>query len=78
MLAFVCALVLVGLCVLGLCFNVIVRGKDFPKYDVGSNRQMKERGILCFKDVDAGLHGGKCGGNGSDDCRECSHYGTKH
>ena len=31
----------VALCVLGLCFNIIVRKKDFPHFDVGSNLEMR-------------------------------------
>lgn len=64
----------VALCVLGLCFNIIVRKKDFPHYDVGSNEEMRKLGIRCYKDEDAALHSRKCSGNNSDACKECKLY----
>ena len=54
---FLVVLVLVGLCVVGLGVNILFFGKEFPKYDVGSNEEMRRRGIRCFKDEDAALHG---------------------
>lgn len=68
MIVFLAVLVLVGLCVLGLGVNVFFRKKGFPEYDVGSNGEMKKRGIRCFKDEDADMHRIKCSGN----CGECS------
>ena len=70
---FLVVLVLVGLCVLGLGVNIL-RGREFPKYDVGSNEEMRKRGIRCFKDVDADLHGKICTGEFSDACKECKLY----
>lgn len=74
MKVFLLTLCVVGLCVLALCFNIIVRKKDFPHYDVGSNEEMKARGIRCFEDVDAELHGRKCSGKQSEACEGCSLY----
>ncbi len=68
------SIVVVALCVLGLCFNIIVRKKDFPHYDVGSNEEMKKRGIRCYKDEDAALHSKTCSGNYSEACKECKLY----
>ncbi len=68
------AIVLVGLSVFGLCFNIIFRKKDFPSFDVGSNEEMRKRGINCFKDQDAELHKIKCGGDFSDACNTCKLY----
>lgn len=68
------AFVVVGLGVLGLCFNIIFRKKDFPHYDVGSNEEMKKIGIRCFKDEDAELHGRHCNGSETDACKECNLY----
>ena len=76
MTTFLAALVIVGIGVLGMCFNIIFRKKDFPHYDVGSNEEMRTRGIRCFKDEDAALHGKHCTGNYSEACKECSLYGT--
>lgn len=68
------SIVVVAICVVGLCFNIIVRKKDFPHYDVGSNEEMKKRGIRCYKDQDAALHNKKCTGNYSEACKECKLY----
>ena len=48
---FFAALVLVGLCVIGLCFNIIFR-KDgkFPETEIENNREMRKRGIKCAKE----------------------------
>lgn len=74
------AILLVGLCVLGMCASIILK-KDghFPHYDVGSNEEMKKRGIRCFKDEDARLHskaGDKkhCSGNYSAACEGCKFF----
>lgn len=74
MKTFLVALVIVGLGVFGMCFNIIFRHKEFPKYDVGSNEEMRKRGIRCFKDEDAALHGKHCSGEYSDACKECNLY----
>ena len=71
MKVFLLALALVALCVLGLCFNILFRKKDFPHYDVGSNEEMKKRGIRCYKDEDAAIHSKHCRGDYSDACTEC-------
>ena len=68
---FLVVLVLVGLCVLGLGVNIL-RGKEFPKYDVGSNEEMRRRGIRCFKDEDAALHRKTCKGKELESCKDCS------
>jgi len=74
MKVFLLTVVLVLFCVLGLCFNIIFRKKDFPHYDVGSNEEMKKRGIRCFKDEDAALHSRNCPGNGTAACAECKMF----
>ena len=71
---FLVVLVLVGLCVVGLGVNILFFGKEFPKYDVGSNEEMRRRGIRCFKDEDAALHGKACSGNPSEVCKDCQLY----
>ena len=68
------AISVTALCVFGLCFNIIFRKKDFPHYDVGSNEEMRKRGIRCYKDEDAALHSRKCTGNYSEACKECKLY----
>lgn len=74
MKVFLLALAVVALCVFGLCFNIIFRKKEFPKYDVGSNEELRKRGIRCYKDEDASLHSRKCTGDYSEACKECKLY----
>jgi len=71
---FLVVLVLVGLCVLGLGVNILFFKKEFPKYDVGSNEQMRRLGIRCYKDEDAALHRKVCSGEQSDACKDCQLY----
>ena len=75
---FLVVLVLVGLCILGLGVNILFLGKEFPKYDVGSNEEMRKRGIRCFKDEDAALQGHpQCAGELSDACKDCKLYESR-
>ncbi len=78
---FLAALVLVGLGVFGLCFNIIFR-KDgkFPEYEVGSNSEMRKRGIRCMKEEEMQLRrrgNGAAGKNNKLNCNEsCSDCGS--
>lgn len=79
MVIFLLTAAILGLCLIGMCFNILFR-KDgkFPEYEVGSNREMKKLGIMCFKDEDALLHEKKaCSGNYSEACKDCSLFKTK-
>ena len=71
---FLVVLVLVGLCVLGLGVNVLFFKKEFPKYDVGSNEEMRRLGIRCFKDEDASLRRKVCTQEQTDACKDCQLY----
>jgi len=72
---FISVLVVVVLCVIGLGVNIFFRKKDFPHYDVGSNEEMRSRGIRCYKDEDAALHNNKCSSSAATDaCKECKLY----
>ncbi len=81
MKVFLAALLLVGLCVLGMCVGVLFH-KGFPKYDVGSNPEMRKRGITCYKDEDAriqreasrGSRSAACTGEYSEACDGCALY----
>ena len=57
---FIAALTLVGLCVFGLCFNIIFRknGK-FPETEIENNIEMRKRGIKCAKEDEIKLWGKK-------------------
>ena len=46
-------LAIVGIALIGLCFNLIFRKKPFPETHVGHNKEMKKRGIMCVKAMDA-------------------------
>lgn len=74
MTTFLVTLVILGIGIIGMCFNIIFRRKEFPKYDVGSNEEMRKRGIRCFKDEDAALHGKHCSGDYSEACKDCNLY----
>ena len=78
MKVFLAALLLVGLCVVGLCFNIIFR-KDgkFPETEIENNIQMRKRGIKCAKEDEIKLWGKK-GPDGKPECSEggCSSCGT--
>ena len=60
MKVFLAALLLVALCVVGLCFNIIFR-KDgkFPETEIENNREMRKRGIKCAKEDEIKLWGKK-------------------
>ena len=73
---FLVCLVVVGLCVLGLGVNVLFFKKEFPKYDVGSNEEMRKRGIRCYKDEDAALHRKACPGGQTEACKDCQFFNT--
>lgn len=50
MKVFLAALVLVALCVTGLCFNIIFRKNGrFPDTEIENNENMKKLGIKCAK-----------------------------
>lgn len=78
------AVIFVGLCVLGLGFNIFFRknGK-FPQTEIGSNEDMRRLGIKCVKEEEMERLAGKksgdglCDGNYSDACGSCALYGTE-
>lgn len=66
---------LVGLCVIGLCFNIIFR-KDgkFPETEIENNKEMRKRGIQCAKMEEKKLWGKKNrreNGDCTSDCTSC-------
>jgi len=48
MKVFLITVILVGLCLLGLCINIIFK-KDgkFPDGEISHNKELKKRGIMC-------------------------------
>ena len=68
---FLAAILLVALCVFGLCFNIIFR-KDgkFPETEIENNREMRKRGIKCAKEEEIKIWGKKDkDGKGKDDVK---------
>lgn len=83
MKVFLAALLLVGICVLGMCFNILFRKNgEFPEYEVSKNREMRKLGIRCMHEQDEDIHGKhgnrakdhNCNGQFSDACKGCSFY----
>ncbi len=72
MITFIAAAVVLVLGVGAMFVFMLKKDGEFPKFDVGSNEQMRSMGIRCFKDEDAALHGVKCNGETSSACSECS------
>ena len=77
---FFAAVILVALCVFGLCFNIIFR-KDgkFPETEIENNREMRKRGIKCAKEDEIKLWGKK-GPDGKPMCSEggCGNCSGSH
>jgi len=84
MRVFLAAVLFVGLCVLGLGFNIFFRKNGrFPDTEIENNPEMKRLGIKCAKQEEMELwakKGGKrpsgCDGQYSDACKSCSLFGT--
>ena len=58
---FLLSLAIVGLCVFGMCFNIIFRKKDFPDGEISRNKELRKRGIVCAKEEELRLWGKKNG-----------------
>lgn len=82
MKVFLAALVLVALCLVGLCFNIIFRKNGrFPDTEIENNENMKKLGIKCAKAEEMELwsrrHGSVpscCGDEGCLSCAGCSFH----
>lgn len=44
------AVIVVGICIFLLCFNIIFLKKPFPESDIGRNKELRKRGIVCAKE----------------------------
>ena len=77
MKVFLAALIIIGIGVFAMCFNIIFRRKDFPDSDVGTNENMKKLGVRCFKEEEMERLSSakkKCSGNYGDACASCALY----
>lgn len=56
----IASVVIIALCVFGLCFNIIFR-KDgkFPETEIENNKEMRKRGIKCAKEEEIRIWGKK-------------------
>ena len=74
----IAAVILIALCVFGLCFNIIFR-KDgkFPETEIENNKEMRKRGIKCAKEDEMKLWGKK-NPDGTPTCDEggCASCGS--
>ena len=90
MKVFLAAILFVGLCVLGLGFNIFFRkGGHFPETDISKNKEMRRRGITCPREDEirerrsrnkSGMTDGSgraegCTGEYSDACAGCAFRG---
>lgn len=74
---FIAAVILVAICIIGLCFNIIFRknGK-FPETEIERNTEMRKRGIKCAKEEELKIWGKKkkmpkCDETGCGECHAC-------
>ncbi|MCQ2146033.1 MAG: hypothetical protein MJZ16_00790 [Bacteroidales bacterium] len=83
MKVFLAALVLLAFGIFGMCFNIIFRKDgEFPEYEVGENKKMRQLGIKCMKEQEDELFGrGKnkrnhhhCNGDYNTECEGCGFY----
>jgi hypothetical protein len=44
------AILILGIAVFFMCFNIIFRKKPFPDSEIGHNRELRKRGIICAKE----------------------------
>ena len=59
---FIAALLLVGISVIGLCFNIIFRKNgQSPETELSNNKEMKKLGIRCAKEEELRIWGKKNG-----------------
>lgn len=68
--------ILVGISVFGLCFNIIFR-KDgkFPDKEIEHNKEMRKRGIICASEQERKMWGRRKKGEPVTACPEeaCTH-----
>lgn len=62
MKVFLLSVIIVGLCVFGMCFNIIFRENgQFPDGEISHNKELRKRGIICAKEEELRLWGRKHG-----------------
>lgn len=84
MRVFLAAILLIGLGVFGMCFNIIFRKDgEFPETEISKNKEMRRLGIKCMNELERERLGctGKeekasCTGNYSEACGGCSFHAS--
>lgn len=72
----IAAIIFVGIAVFIMCFNIIFRKKPFPDGEIGHNKELRKRGIICAKEEELKLWGKKSSGKASSICDgSCSSCG---
>ena len=71
---FLAAFIIIGAAVFGMCFNIIFRKDgEFPEYEVGSNRKLREKGIRCMHEEEVEMRRKKKATTKKTNCNEsCS------
>lgn len=67
------AILLLAFAVFIMSFNIIFRNKPFPDGEIGRNKELRKRGIICAKEEELKLWGRKgndsrCGTSSCSDC----------
>ena len=79
MKVFIISIILLGIGVFGMCFNIIFR-KDgkFPDSEISHNKELKKKGLMCAKAEERILWSKKksvpasCTESSEDSCGSCS------
>ena len=52
------SIVIVALCMFGLCFNIIFKKNgQFPDGEISHNKELRKRGIVCMNEEDEAIWG---------------------
>lgn len=82
---FLAAVVVLGIGIFGMCFNIIFRKDgEFPEYEVSANKEMRKLGIRCMREQDDMIFESKdkprhkdCAGSEDEACKGCALYKTE-
>jgi len=56
------SIVIVALCVFGLCINIIFKKNgQFPDGEISHNKELRRRGVICMKEEDDAIWGNSSG-----------------
>lgn len=74
---FIPILIIVGVCLFLLSFNVIFRKMPFPDGEISRNKELRKRGIICAKEEELRMLGKipKNSGHNGENCEGCALFG---